>query len=150
MAWLTLTDLSDRFGADAMAEVQAGGADASVAVNDACAECEGYLARAITLPIVTPGAALLRLACDVARYNLWRRDLPADHAVVVAYRQALGDLADVAAGRLTLQGVVGSTSTAAPAAGWAVKTSARVFTDARLGLMDDSRLLPGTTFGGAA
>lgn len=138
MTWLTLTHLQERFGINAVADVQAGGADAAVAIADAEAECEGYLARVIALPITVPGAALLRLAADVARYNLWRRELAADHPVVVAYRAAVSDLADVAAGRITLPGLVGTVGTTAPAAagGWAVKTSTRVFSDERLAGMD--------------
>lgn len=138
MAWLTLTHLQDRFSIDTVADLQAGGADAAVALADAEAECEGYLARVITLPITVPGAALLRLAADIARYNLWRRELAKDHPVVVAYSAAVADLADVAAGRLSLPGLIGtpSTATLAAAGGWAVKSSARVFDDARLAGMD--------------
>lgn len=144
MAWLTLADLIARFGAGAVADLQAGGADAAVAIADAQAECEGYLARAVGLPIATPGAALLRLACDVARYNLWRRDLPSDHPVVIAYRQSISDLSDISAGRLSLPGVVGAPADGVtPSAGWAVKASPAVFTDARLALMESPLLTPG-------
>lgn len=148
MPWLTEQDLADRFGATDIGRLQAGGADVAVATADAEAECEGYLSRVILLPVVTPGAALLRIGSDIARYNLWRRELPDDHPAFIAYKQAVADLMRVAAGTMTLAGIVGTEPpTPDPATkgsgAFAVRSSARVFSDDVLGRMEAERMTPG-------
>ena len=121
----------------------AGGAAPDVAVADAEAEAEGYIGRVINLPVVTAGAALVRIGCDIARYNLWRRDVPADHPVAVAYRDAIKALQSVADGRVTLAGLVGTVTQVTKSTGFAVATSERVYTDTRLGMMEDPLMTPG-------
>jgi phage gp36-like protein len=140
MAWLTLEHLEQRFGADALAQFVEGGADPAVAIADAEAECEGWISRAVLLPVASPGAALVRIACDIARYNLWRREIREDHPAYIAYSRALDDLRDVQAGRLTLSGLVGTDANATDSkpipSAWAVASSAKVFTDERLDRLD--------------
>lgn len=146
MTWLVIQDLEARFGAEAISQLESGGADVSVALADAEAECESWLAKVITLPITTAGPALLRIACDIARYNLWRRQLDDTHPVYIAYRRAVSDLEDAARGMMALAGLVGtetSTSTNAGSSFVAVSTSDRAFTDARLDLMTDPYMAPG-------
>lgn len=140
MAWLTLEHLEQRFGADALTQFEAGGADPAVAISDAEAECEGWISRAILLPVASPGPALLRIACDIARYNLWRRAISEDHPAYIAYRRALSDLQDAQAGRLVLSGLVGTDANATDSkpipSAWVVASSAKVFTDERLDRID--------------
>lgn len=135
MAWLTPTGLTERFGAAEIQQLESGGASVAAAIRDAEAECEAWVGRIFALPIVTAGTMLTRIAADIARYNLWRRAVKDDHHVYIAYRRAVSDLEDAAAGRLTLVGVVDTpTSTTTTAAGgWLVNSSERVFTDTLLG-----------------
>lgn len=146
MAWLKPGDLSNRFGAAEIQQLETGGASVASAIADAEAECEAWVGRLFALPIVTSGAMLTRIGSDVARYNLWRRSVKEDHHVYIAYRRAISDLEDAAAGRMTLPGVVdaptGGGTTAA--GGWLVKSSERVFTDSLLSqaFSSDAALLP--------
>jgi phage gp36-like protein len=154
MAWLTLEHIEQRFGADALAQFEAGGADPAVAISDAEAECEGWISRAILLPVASPGPALLRIACDIARYNLWRRAISEDHPAYIAYRRALSDLQDAQAGRLMLSGLVGTDANATESkpvpSAWVVASSAKVFTDDKLGRMDsDLQSSPEWLLGGS-
>lgn len=140
MSWLTLDHLEQRFGAEQLAEFESSGVDPAVAIADAEAECEGWISRAVLLPIASPGQALLRIACDVARYNLWRRAIAEDHPAYIAYRRAVSDLEDVQAGRLTLSGLIGTDSNASDSkpipSAWVVASSKKVFTDERLDRID--------------
>jgi phage gp36-like protein len=140
MAWLTLAHLEQRFGADAIAQFEAGGVDPAVCIEDAEAECEGWISRAVLLPVASPGTALLRIASDICRYNLWRRAIAEDHPAYIAYRRALSDLQDVQAGRLQLSGLIGTDANATESkpipSSWVVNSSPKVFTDERLGRID--------------
>lgn len=140
MAWLTLEHLEQRFGADAIAQFEAGGVDPAVAIADAEAECEGWISRAVLLPVASPGPALLRIAADICRYNLWRRAIAEDHPAYVAYRRAVSDLQDVQAGRLNLSGLIGTNANASDSkpvpSAWVVASSPKVFTDERLDRID--------------
>lgn len=140
MGWLKEQDLTDRFGAEALAQLKSGGASVPAALRDAEAECEAWVGRITTLPIVTAGAMLTRIACDIARYNLWRRAVDDQHPVYIAYRRAVGDLEDAAAGRMTLGGLVGTDTGASadgsPAGGFVVRSSTRVFDDTLLARVD--------------
>ncbi len=154
MAWLTLEHLEQRFGADAIAQFEAGGVDPTVAIADAEAECEGWISRAVLLPIASPGTALLRIASDICRYNLWRRAIAEDHPAYIAYRRAVSDLADVQAGRLTLAGLIGTDANATASkpipSAWVVSSSTKVFTDERLERMNtDLEVSPDWIYGGS-
>ena len=46
--------------------------------------------------------AIARIAAQVARYNLWRRDVPADHPAYVSYKDALKYLGRIADGSMNL------------------------------------------------
>jgi len=127
MSWLTRADLENRFGMDAITELETGGASVALAMADAEAETESYLAQVVPLPIITVPDTVKRIAAMIARYNLWRRDLPEDHPVVIAYKGVLKELSDIAAGRVSLPlsgGTAEATSTGA-----VLVSSSRVFTD---------------------
>lgn len=71
-----------------------------VALNDATALINGYLAGRYTLPLPTPPAMLERLCCDIARYGLY--DNGASEQVSKRFDDAVRFLEKVAAGKITL------------------------------------------------
>lgn len=105
MPYATRADLVDRFG-DAEIEqresmLPVGAVEKAIA--DAGAEIDGFIGRQVTLPLVEVPDLVRRLACDIARYRLL-----GDAATEDArgrYRDALGLLKDIGAGRLPI-GVV--------------------------------------------
>lgn len=78
MSYATAADLSQRFGEAELAQLadplHTGEPDAAVlalALADADAEINGYLAARYALPLPVVPAVLVRVACDIARYRLW-------------------------------------------------------------------------------
>lgn len=78
MSYATAADLALRFGEAELAQLadplHTGEPDAAVlalALADADAEIDGYLAARYQLPLPSVPAVLVRVACDVARYRLW-------------------------------------------------------------------------------
>lgn len=102
MSYLTRASLEARFGAPLIADLESGGAEVSDAIADAHAEVDTYLAGRYALPLAAVPDAIARIAAQIARYNLWRRDVAADHPAYVAYRDALKDLAKIADGTVNL------------------------------------------------
>jgi len=77
MTYATQQDLVDRFGSDELIQLtdraNIGSIDSTVvsrALGDADAEINGYLAAQYSLPLPSVPAVLVRLACDIARYQL--------------------------------------------------------------------------------
>lgn len=73
------------------------------AMTDASAEIDTYLEARFALPLTSPPASLVRLCCDIAMYRM--QALRPLHDVAEArkrYDDAIGTLARVAAGELTL------------------------------------------------
>ena len=102
MPYLTRANLEARFGATLISDLETGGAVVSDAIADAAAEVDTYLASRYTLPLASVPDAIARIAAQVARYNLWRRDVPADHPAYVSYKDALKDLGRIADGSMNL------------------------------------------------
>lgn len=71
-----------------------------VALDDATALINGYLAGRYTLPLATPPEMLERLCCDIARYGLY--DNGASEQISKRYDDAVRYLEQVAAGKITL------------------------------------------------
>lgn len=101
MSYATRTDLETRFGVEEIRQLtdryEAGvtGEDVvAAALADADTEIDGYLAAAYTLPLASVPPLVTRLACDIARYRLWR-DL-AGERVRVGYEDAVDLLRRVA------------------------------------------------------
>ncbi|GIX31373.1 MAG: hypothetical protein KatS3mg124_1845 [Porticoccaceae bacterium] len=129
MPYATLEDLHARFGAqeiDAMAARSADPAQAlDQALADADAEIDGYLAARYRLPLPVVPAALVRIACDIARYRLWSER--ASEEVRRRYEDARRFLEALARGDVRL--MVGEDEPAAPQAMAAARTGdAPVFT----------------------
>ncbi len=73
------------------------------ALNDACAEIDGYIESRFSLPLADPPAILNRLACDIAMYRL--QTLRPLHDLADArkrYEDAVALLVRVADGSVTL------------------------------------------------
>lgn len=111
MPYATRADLIDRTG-DAEIEqresaLPPGAVDRALA--DASADAESYLAARYSVPVDPVPATLTRLVCAIARYYLLGDS--ASDRVRDDYKDALGALRDIAAGRRALDGA------AAPAGG---------------------------------
>lgn len=108
MTYATQQNLIDRFGESELIQLTDRGGlgeiDAVVidrALADADAEINGYLAARYILPLVSPLPTVLeKLACDIARYQLY--DDRVTEAVETRYKNAVSLLRDVAAGRALL------------------------------------------------
>lgn len=134
MAWADRIDLESRFSLEAISQLEEGGAVVADALADAEAEAAGYVGKAVSLPLVTVPDTLKRLVCQIARYNLWRRDLADDHPVYLSYRDAIRELRDIADGKISLPINSGTGETAVDGT-FAVKTRTQIFTADLLGTM---------------
>jgi len=131
MTYATQQDLIDRFGNDELLQLADRDLDDAVdaavvdgALADADELINTYIRKQYKLPLATAPDRLVKLAADIARYNL-HEEVPTEH-VTKAYDDALKFLKDIAAGRAELD-VAGVEP---EAQGDAVKISAsdRVFT----------------------
>jgi phage gp36-like protein len=107
MSYATQSDLEARFKQQELIELTdeagAGVVDAAViavALADADAEINGYLAGRYTLPLTQTSPELVRLACDITRYKLY--DARATELVKARYDDAISKLRDVAKGVASL------------------------------------------------
>ncbi|MDP3926162.1 MAG: DUF1320 family protein [Hydrogenophaga sp.] len=107
MSYATAADLVQRFGADELAQLadplHTGEADPALlalALADAHAEIDGYLAARYQLPLPVVPVVLVRLACDVARYRLWADVASAE--VRQRYEDAVKLLANMSRGVVAL------------------------------------------------
>jgi phage gp36-like protein len=141
MPLLTQAELEARLGADDITRLAnrdtATGEEASViatALADAESEVLGYVRLVAALPLVDVPEILKRICAVVARYNLWRRDTPADHPAYISYKDSVKELRAIASGQIALPIVTGDNTgtNAASAAGFASATSTRVFSDAAM------------------
>jgi phage gp36-like protein len=139
MGYATQADLEVRFGVEEILQLtdRAGVkiVDAAVvtsALDDADNDIDGYVAVVYSLPLETTPPLLTRIACDIARFRLYK-----DHAgdqVRDAYTDAVDTLTRIAAGKVKLP-------VPAPAEAPAKTVSAKplsrigVFTDTELGKM---------------
>ena len=131
MAYASVQDLIDRFGERTMIQLSdrthrpQTAIDADVvghAIADAEALVDGYLAKAISLPIAEVPASLTRITADIARYYLLGEAADKDGAAARAHDQALTWLRDVSRGVVVL--VQPSTDTPAPAVAGGVRVVA--------------------------
>lgn len=142
MAILTRAELEARFGVSEIAQLAdrdtPAGEDSgavAAAIADAEAEVIGYVRMVTVSAIPDPAPDLLkRLTATIARYCLWRRDVPEDHPAYIAYRDAVRQLRDIAAGKLALAlpGTQDNAATGGGAQAWAPD---RHFTDSALSPM---------------
>jgi phage gp36-like protein len=97
------------------------------AIADASAFADGYISKAIALPLAVAPPALGKAVADIARYYLHGSSADKDSQVTRAYNEAVSFLRDVAKGVVQLGDGI---TTPAPAGGGQVRASApaRVFT----------------------
>lgn len=107
--YATTADMIVRFGqAEVLAlsdpedtgEVDQGVLD--VAISDASAEIDSYLAGRYRLPLDPRPKHLTRICCDIARYRMTGDDRQETDPIVVRYRAAIRYLELVASGKVTL------------------------------------------------
>lgn len=110
MTYATQADLVDRFGETEVAQrtdrINGTNIDTMVlgrALADADAEIDGYLATRYRLPLASVPAVLVRLASDMARYQLCVGGVP--EAVRQRYEDAVSLLKRMASGDVQLTGV---------------------------------------------
>lgn len=137
--YATQADMTTRFGVDELVQATDLADPSTGAINvatleaalaDAQSEIDSYLATRYTLPLASPPAVLTRLACDMARYYLWREN-PSE-AVAQRYQDAVAFLKNVAKGLAALDVVV-PTDAPATTGGPAFTAPPRVFTRQTLG-----------------
>lgn len=107
MTYATQADMTSRFDEKEIVELsdRANVGVLNVAVladklADADAEINAYLQGRYTLPLATVPTALVRIACDIARYHLY--DNRATEAVTQRYKDAIAFLKGVAKGDIQL------------------------------------------------
>lgn len=105
--YCTVADLVSRYGEAEIRQLsdrkRTGDIDVVVvdmAIADAGAEIDGYLAGRYTLPLLQTPELLRLYACDIARYRLFEDG--AYEQVTERYNNALRYLRDLAAGRMQL------------------------------------------------
>lgn len=107
MSYTTQADLEARFGASEILQLADrdgnGVIDAgviSLTLADTDAEIDGYLSGRYSLPLSPVPANLARIACDIARYRLWK-DM-ASEEVRQRYADAVRYLEKLASGAISL------------------------------------------------
>lgn len=120
MTYALKADLETRFGADEILQLAdrdgSGAVDTGVidaALADADNEIDGYLAVRYALPLDSTPDLVKRLACDIARYRLWKDR--ASEQVRQGYEDAMNVLKRISAGTvlLSVAGVQSTGNTAA-------------------------------------
>lgn len=105
MSYATAADLETRFGEAEIDQLSWRGlaSDPDVvlaALADADNEIDGYLAVLYQLPMELVPPLIVRIACDVARFRLWKDG--ASESVRQAYEDAVAALRGIAAGKIRL------------------------------------------------
>jgi phage gp36-like protein len=136
MTYATQQDMVDRFGSDELIQLtdrtNIGAIDSTVvsrALGDADAEINGYLAAQYSLPLDTTPAVLVRLACDIARYQLSADRVT--EAVRDRYKDAVAMLRSLARGEAQLGVATGQAPTPTDS-GIAYTAPERVFSGSTL------------------
>lgn len=131
MTYATQSDLETRFKQqeliDLTDEANSGVIDVAavaVALVDADAEINGYLAGRYSLPLAQTSPELVRLACDIARYKLY--DARATEQVKARYDDAIKKLRDVSSGKASL-GIDQASQPVAVAGGATISSGGRDF-----------------------
>jgi len=131
MPYCTAQDMIDRFGEPELLQLTdragVGVIDdqaLGLAINDASAQIDGYLAGRYELPLATVPTILVSLACDLARYQLY--DIRATDSVEKRRDDAIAYLKDVATGKVSL-GLSSGGVAATPSDGAQMQSGGRIF-----------------------
>jgi len=132
MAYATLANMIERFGeaellaiADRDMDGEVDAEVVSAALDDASGQIDSYIGGRYALPLSGTSGQLARIACDLARWQLYT-DAPHER-VTEANKAALAWLRDVAAGRANLD-IGGEKPQADPAGAPRFEGGPRVFT----------------------
>lgn len=138
MSYCTQADMENRFGSDELIQLTdrtgAGIVDATVlgeAIEDATARIDAKLRGRYALPFASTPVELTPLACDIARWSLYKDAVP--EAVQRRFEAAMRELTDYATGRNSLD-VPGDEEDTSPQA-TVVLAADQVFSDELLGKM---------------
>jgi phage gp36-like protein len=131
--YASLSDLTTRFSESEILQLadptDTGSVDTTItddALNDADGVINGYLASRYTLPLTKTPTVITRIACDIARYFLYK-DRVTD-AVKERYDAAIAFLKGISSGQVSL-GPDASGATADTAGSVEYQAPCRVFTD---------------------
>lgn len=100
MPYVTSEAFEQAFGQDELADLLARGHDFTKTESGAASLIDGYLASRYTLPLAAVPEMLRAWALDIARFRLWDDQAPEE--VRRRYEDALAQLRDLAAGRISL------------------------------------------------
>lgn len=132
MTYATQQDLIDRFGETEIQQLtdadNTGIIDSAAlakTLTDTDAQINAYLLTVYTLPFATTPAALVRIACDIARYHLY--DVRASDLVKERYDAAIDFLKNVSRGIASLGKDADTQSSAATSGGVKLVANDRVF-----------------------
>ena len=98
--YITEAQFEQRFGQREYADLLAGGHSYGQSENDAASMVDGYLSTRYTLPLLSVPSIVTGWTADITRYKLW--DEAAPEEVRRRYEYAIGQLRDLAAGKLSL------------------------------------------------
>lgn len=98
--YITEAQFESRFGQREYADLLSAGHGYAHAENDAASLIDGYLASRYTLPLTSVPDIVTGWAGDITRFKLW--DQAAPEEVRKRYEDAISQLRDLAAGRLSL------------------------------------------------
>lgn len=115
MTYATRQDLIDRYGAEEIAQREAGTSADAVdrALADADAEIDSYVASKYAVPLVPVPARVIKVACTIARYYLLGGSATEEERA--DYTDARAWLRDIQAGKALVSGAT-SLAGSAPAA----------------------------------
>lgn len=137
MTYATESDLIERFGLEELAQrtnrVDGLTIDTLVlerALSDAQAEIDSYLATRYMLPLISTPAVLVRVAADLARYQLCGDKVP--DSVGQRYKDAVSLLKRLASGEVQLAGISPVPALGGSGNAVAIRSSQRVFSPSQL------------------
>lgn len=100
MTYASRNDLTERYRADEIDQLEAGGRSVAKALADADEEINEALRQRYTLPLASVPPRLVFLACEIARYRLY--DDAASEQLRERYEDARRALRDIAQGTVRL------------------------------------------------
>lgn len=127
--YLSQAQFEQRFGVRELQDLAADGNDYARAENDAAGIVDGYLAARYSLPLVSVPGMVLGWVADIARFRLWDEQAPEE--VRRRYEDAIGQLRDLANGKIALPPGTDGTQASAPV-DFAGFSATRVFTEETL------------------
>jgi phage gp36-like protein len=98
--YCTEAQFEARFGEREYADLLSSGHAYAQAENDAASMIDGYMASRYTLPLASVPGIVTGWAADITRFKLWDQRAPEE--VRKRYEDAISQLRDLAAGRLSL------------------------------------------------